>query len=81
MPETNEWLFDVLWELSDRSHEAGLPNLARKLEEAMDTYLAELKRPALQLRKAAKPGRVTKYKFGSSGWDDPAFKGIRSVSG
>ena len=41
MPDTNEWLFDIIWELSDKSYEAGLPDLAAKLEEAMDTYLFE----------------------------------------
>jgi len=41
MPDTKDILFDLLWELSDRSYEAGFPDVSRKLEEAMDTYLAE----------------------------------------
>ena len=41
MPETNDWFFDIIWELSDRSYDAGMLALASKLEEAMDTYLAE----------------------------------------
>lgn len=44
MPDNNDWMFDVIWDLSDRANEAGLPKLAGKLEEAMDTFLAE--RPA-----------------------------------
>ncbi len=41
MTDDREWLFDVLWELSDKALEEGLPLLSGKLEEAMDTYLAE----------------------------------------
>ncbi|PHQ98178.1 MAG: hypothetical protein COB40_01490 [Marinosulfonomonas sp.] len=41
MPDNHDWMFDVLWDLSDRAQEAGLPSLAGKLEEAMDTYLTE----------------------------------------
>ena len=44
MPNTNEWLFDAIWDLSDRAQEAKLPELANKLEEAMDIYLAEASR-------------------------------------
>jgi len=41
MQEKNEWLFDVMWDLSDKALAAGLPGVADKLEEAMDTYLSE----------------------------------------
>ena len=41
MPQANDWLFDTLWDLSDRAHEADLPAVAQKLEEAMDTLLVE----------------------------------------
>jgi len=41
MQENNEWLFDVMWDLSDKALAAGLPDVAGKLEEAMDTYLFE----------------------------------------
>ena len=41
MPNENEWLFDIIWELSDKAYDAGLPRLAQKLESAMDVYLVE----------------------------------------
>ena len=41
MPEMRDWLFDAIWELSDKSVEMGLPGVAEKLEEAMDVYLIE----------------------------------------
>ncbi len=41
MSQKNEWLFDAMWELSDKALEAGMPVLADKLEEAMDTFLSE----------------------------------------
>ena len=40
MPQANDWLFDILWDLSDKAHDAELPALAEKLEEAMDICLA-----------------------------------------
>jgi len=40
MSNSNEWLFDVLVELSDKSHDAGLAEVAGKLEEALDVLLA-----------------------------------------
>jgi len=36
-----EWIFDLIWELSDKAHDAGLMAVSTKLEEAMDTYLGE----------------------------------------
>ncbi len=41
MADDREWLFDMLWELSDKALEAELPLVAGKIEEAMDAYLAE----------------------------------------
>ena len=41
MSNMNEWLFDAIWDLSDRSLTAGYGEVASKLEEAMDAYLAE----------------------------------------
>lgn len=56
MPKQNEWIFDAIWELSDRSYDAGLPDLAGKLEEAMDTYLAEHQLTKLPRKHVAEPG-------------------------
>lgn len=41
MQDVNDWLFEIIWDLSDKAQEARMPVLAEKLEEAMDTYLAE----------------------------------------
>ena len=41
VPDLRDWVFDALWELSDRCIEAELPAVADKLEEAMDVYLSE----------------------------------------
>jgi len=41
MSEANDWLFEIIWDLSDRAQDARMPVLAEKLEEAMDAYLAE----------------------------------------
>ncbi len=41
MSKNTDWIFDALWELSDRALDAKMPALADKIEEAMDTYLVE----------------------------------------
>lgn len=60
--DKNDWLFDVIWELSDLSYAEGLPEVSAKLEEVLDTYLAERnlvpKKPARRPEKAPRPERA-----------------------
>ncbi len=61
MPEARDWLFDAIWELSDKSVEMGFPLVARELEQAMDTCLIEsaaMDKPVFQSRrrKTGHPG-------------------------
>ncbi len=41
MPDNGDWLFEAIWDLSDRANVAGFPGTANKLEEAMDALLEE----------------------------------------
>jgi len=41
MPDNGDWLFEAIWELSDKADGADFPKTSGKLEDAMDTLLEE----------------------------------------
>jgi len=61
-----DWIFDAIWELSDKSLELGLPDVASRLEEAMDALLYAQAAPAgetwLQFRSRRKAPRARRFK-------------------
>ncbi len=62
--QDHDWLFDVVIDLCERAEQHGLHQMAAKLEEALDAYLADQAGEPKAEAEAEKPGEASLASFG-----------------